>query len=182
MRPMVDDGGRDMTTGQVARLVGVASHTVCKWFDSGMLKGYRIPMSQDRRVPRRNLREFLLKHGLDDAAARIGGNGVLFVGFPASVRDTIAADGTIHAMFADNVALAGHSIAAAVPAVVVVNESVGRTDAAAVLRIAAAASAGVVVVGRDDVHADAYLDAGADPAAILAAVAELRAESEIDAA
>ena len=36
------------TTGQVAKICKVAPRTVSKWFDSGRLKGYRIPGSQDR--------------------------------------------------------------------------------------------------------------------------------------
>lgn len=47
------------TTGQVAKLCDVAPRTVSKWFDSGRLKGYRIPLSQDRRIPRENLIQFL---------------------------------------------------------------------------------------------------------------------------
>ena len=32
-----------LTTGEVAKICNVASRTVSKWFDSGQLKGYRIP-------------------------------------------------------------------------------------------------------------------------------------------
>ena len=32
------------TTGQVAKICKVAPRTVSKWFDSGRLKGYRIPV------------------------------------------------------------------------------------------------------------------------------------------
>ena len=31
-----------LTTGQTARICHVAPRTVCRWFDSGKLKGYRI--------------------------------------------------------------------------------------------------------------------------------------------
>lgn len=47
------------TTGQVAKICQVAPRTVSKWFDSGKLRGYRIPGSQDRRIPRENLIRFL---------------------------------------------------------------------------------------------------------------------------
>ena len=47
------------TTGQVAKICQVAPRTVSKWFDSGRLKGYRIPGSQDRRIPRDQLIRFL---------------------------------------------------------------------------------------------------------------------------
>jgi two-component system, OmpR family, response regulator RpaA len=47
------------TTGQVAKICQVAPRTVSKWFDSGRLRGYRIPGSQDRRIPRDHLIKFL---------------------------------------------------------------------------------------------------------------------------
>jgi excisionase family DNA binding protein len=52
------------TTGQVAKLCKVAPRTVTKWFDSGRLRGYRIPGSQDRRIPRESLVRFLKEHGM----------------------------------------------------------------------------------------------------------------------
>lgn len=50
------------TTGKVAKLCGVTINTVVKWFDAGELKGYRIPSSGDRRIPRDNLVEFMREH------------------------------------------------------------------------------------------------------------------------
>src|SRR5262245_910537 len=50
------------TTGQVAKIWKVAPRTVSKWFDSGRLVGYRIPGSQDRRIPREHLIRFLKEH------------------------------------------------------------------------------------------------------------------------
>jgi len=38
------------TTGQVAKICKVAPRTVSKWFDSGRLKGYRIPGSPGSQV------------------------------------------------------------------------------------------------------------------------------------
>ena len=52
------------TTGEVARICRVGVSTVLKWFDSGRLKGYRIPSSQDRRIPLENLIRFLKEHGM----------------------------------------------------------------------------------------------------------------------
>src|SRR5262249_17789389 len=52
------------TTGQVAKICKVAPRTGSKWFDSGGLKGYRIPGSQDRRMPREQLIRFLKEHGM----------------------------------------------------------------------------------------------------------------------
>jgi two-component system response regulator RpaA len=52
------------TTGDVARICNCAPRTVSKWFDAGILKGYRLPRSQDRRVPHDNLLEFMQNHGI----------------------------------------------------------------------------------------------------------------------
>ncbi|MEX0717025.1 MAG: helix-turn-helix domain-containing protein [Planctomycetaceae bacterium] len=75
------------TTGQVAKICKVAPRTVSKWFDSGRLRGYRIPGSQDRRIPREHLIRFLKEHGMplgeleDEALGKI-----LLVGADAPVR------------------------------------------------------------------------------------------------
>lgn len=55
---------RNFTTGEVAKICKVAARTVSKWFDSGKLRGYRIPGSQDRRIPFGNLVQFLNDHGM----------------------------------------------------------------------------------------------------------------------
>lgn len=47
------------TTTQVARICRVAPRTVHKWFDCGRLKGYLIPGTLDRRIPRDQLVKFL---------------------------------------------------------------------------------------------------------------------------
>ena len=52
------------TTGDVSRICNVTIRTVIKWFDSGELKGFKIPNSRDRRIPRENLIEFMTKHGI----------------------------------------------------------------------------------------------------------------------
>lgn len=50
------------STGEMARFCDVAPRTVAKWFDSGELKGYRIPGSQDRRAPKSEFLRFLKAH------------------------------------------------------------------------------------------------------------------------
>ncbi len=55
---------RVFTTGQVAKICKVAPRTVTKWFDSGLLVGYRLPGGMDRRIPEDSLREFLQRHNM----------------------------------------------------------------------------------------------------------------------
>lgn len=52
------------TTGDVAKMFKVAPRTCSKWFDSGKLKGYRIPGSLDRRIPKENLIQFARENGM----------------------------------------------------------------------------------------------------------------------
>jgi excisionase family DNA binding protein len=56
--------GMVFTTTQAASILHVSSRTVCKWFDQGRLRGYRIPGSQDRRIPRDQLLRFVRENEL----------------------------------------------------------------------------------------------------------------------
>jgi excisionase family DNA binding protein len=60
----VDKPGEILTTGQVAKICRVAPRTVSKWFDTGQLRGYRIPGSKDRRIPLAQLIRFMKVHGM----------------------------------------------------------------------------------------------------------------------
>jgi hypothetical protein len=42
----------------------VAPHTICRWFDSGRLGGYRDPGNGARRIPHGELLHFLTKYNL----------------------------------------------------------------------------------------------------------------------
>jgi len=53
-----------LTTGEVAKICNVTIRTVIKWFESGKLKGYKIPASKDRRIPRAELVRFMREHGM----------------------------------------------------------------------------------------------------------------------
>jgi excisionase family DNA binding protein len=55
---------RTFTPGEIAKICSVAPRTVSKWFDSGLLRGYRIPGSKERRIPREQLIKFLKEHGM----------------------------------------------------------------------------------------------------------------------
>ena len=55
---------RIFTTGQVATICDVAPRTATRWIDKGLLKAYRIPGSQDRRVTRMSLVAFLIANDM----------------------------------------------------------------------------------------------------------------------
>lgn len=68
-----------LTTGEVARICNVAPRTVSKWFDSGQLRGYRIPGSKDRRIPVDQLLRFMKAHGMPTERLELGAASVLLV-------------------------------------------------------------------------------------------------------
>lgn len=68
-----------LTTGEVARICNVAPRTVSKWFDSGALRGYRIPGSKDRRIPLNQLIRFMKQHNMPLNGLMTGSTRVLIV-------------------------------------------------------------------------------------------------------
>lgn len=68
-----------LTTGQVAQICNVAPRTVTKWFDSGQLKGYRIPGSRDRRIPTSELVRFMKAHDIPTDELEEGKMRVLII-------------------------------------------------------------------------------------------------------
>jgi len=52
------------TTGEVAAVCKVSQQTVIRCFDSGKLKGFRVPGSRFRRIPRESLLQFMRENGI----------------------------------------------------------------------------------------------------------------------
>ncbi len=78
-----------LTTGEVAKICNVAPRTVSKWFDSGTLKGYRIPGSKDRRIPLGELLKFMKVHGIPLDGLNSGRTRVLIVDDDHEVVDVL---------------------------------------------------------------------------------------------
>ncbi len=68
-----------LTTGQVAQICKVAPRTVTKWFDSGQLKGYRIPGSRDRRIPASELLRFMKANNIPTDMLDVGKLRVMII-------------------------------------------------------------------------------------------------------
>ena len=79
-----------LTTGQVARICNVAPRTVSKWFDSGQLRGYRIPGSKDRRIPLSQLVRFMRAHGIPLNGLESGTTRIMLVDNNAEMVGTLA--------------------------------------------------------------------------------------------
>lgn len=78
-----------LTTGEVAKICNVAPRTVSKWFDSGQLRGYRIPGSKDRRIPLNDLIAFMKSHGIPLDGLMSGKPRVLIVDKDTEIVDVI---------------------------------------------------------------------------------------------
>ena len=78
-----------LTTGEVAKICNVAPRTVSKWFDSGQLKGYRIPGSKDRRIPVSQLVRFMKVHKIPLDGMTSGQTRVLIVDPDSEIRGTL---------------------------------------------------------------------------------------------
>ena len=78
-----------LTTGEVAKICSVAPRTVSKWFDSGQLRGYRIPGSKDRRIPLVHLVWFMRKHGIPLNGLDAGETRILVLDSDHSLGDAL---------------------------------------------------------------------------------------------
>ena len=78
-----------LTTGEVAKICNVAPRTVSKWFDSGALRGYRIPGSKDRRIPVNQLIRFMKQHGMPLNGLMTGQTRVMIVDEEADIVEVL---------------------------------------------------------------------------------------------
>ena len=78
-----------LTTGEVAKICNVAPRTVSKWFDSGQLKGYRIPGSKDRRIPLNALIRFMKQHNIPLNGLKTGNTRVLILDADRDIVDVM---------------------------------------------------------------------------------------------
>lgn len=121
-----------LTTGQVAKICNVAPRTVSKWFDSGQLRGYRIPGSKDRRIPVDQLVQFMKQHGIPTNGLEVGGQSVLIMEEDAQLAgvlcEALAADKSIEVHHAATPFEAGALAERHHPDVLVVNVSGNGVD------------------------------------------------------
>lgn len=67
------------TTGEAAKICKVSQQTIIRCFDSGQLKGFRVPGSRFRRIPRDQLFHFMRENGIPTDALESGKRKVLVV-------------------------------------------------------------------------------------------------------
>jgi len=67
------------TTGEAAKICKVSQQTIIRCFDNGQLKGFRVPGSKFRRIPREQLFMFMRDNGIPTDALETGKRKVLVV-------------------------------------------------------------------------------------------------------
>jgi excisionase family DNA binding protein len=94
------------TTGEAAKICKVSQQTIIRCFDSGQLKGFRVPGSRFRRIPRAELFNFMKDNGIPTDALESGRRKVLIVDDDAElvelISDVFEKDGRFEIRTANN--------------------------------------------------------------------------------
>ena len=77
------------TTGEAARICKVSQQTIIRCFDSGQLKGFRVPGSRFRRIPRETLHRFMKENGIPTDALDNDKREVLLVDDDVDLVDVV---------------------------------------------------------------------------------------------
>lgn len=94
------------TTGEAAKICKVSQQTIIRCFDSGQLRGFRVPGSRFRRIPRDVLYRFMKENGIPTDALESGRRKALIVDDDEElvelIRDALEADGRFEVRVANN--------------------------------------------------------------------------------
>lgn len=127
------------STGQIAKICKCAPRTVSRWIDAGILKGWRVPLSEDRRVMHPELVRFMAAHSIPTQGLELGiFFRVQLVGLDGlladRLKDCLTAGGghDYHFSHVSNVWDAGRVFTEEDPDAVVVDLSIGRGQGIAI--------------------------------------------------
>ncbi|MFO0875019.1 MAG: helix-turn-helix domain-containing protein [Phycisphaerales bacterium] len=186
-------GKEIFSTGEAAEVCGVSQQTIIRCFDSGRLRGFRVPGSRFRRIPRNELVRFMRENGIPLTSLSGGSRRVLLLSSDAGFADAFtrasSGDARLEVRVATTAFEGGVMTEQFAPHLLVVDADLPQFDARAVLRRAQgkaeSADARVVIIGAA-LHGDrvaSFVDAGAalcmqkpvDVPALLARIGELAA-------
>ena len=77
------------TTGEAAEVCKVSQQTIIRCFDAGRLKGFRVPGSRFRRIPRQNLVQFMKENNIPMESIESGKRKVLIVDDDAEIVELL---------------------------------------------------------------------------------------------
>jgi len=78
------------TTGEAAKICKVSQQTIIRCFDNGSLKGFRVPGSKFRRIPRDQLFSFMKDNGIPTDALESGKKKLLIVDDDSDLIDLMS--------------------------------------------------------------------------------------------
>lgn len=94
------------TTGEAAKICKVSQQTIIRCFDSGQLKGFRVPGSRFRRIPRDQLFIFMRENGIPTDAIENGKRKIMLVDDDVNIielmRDVLVRDGRFEVRTVNN--------------------------------------------------------------------------------
>jgi two-component system OmpR family response regulator len=113
------------TTGEAAKICKVSQQTIIRCFDNGSLKGFRVPGSRFRRIPRDQLFSFMRDNGIPTDALENGKKKLLIVDDEQDLvelmSDAFARDGRFDIRTANNGFDAGMQVKEFRPDIVVLD-------------------------------------------------------------
>ena len=108
------------TTGEAAKICKVSQQTIIRCFDSGQLKGFRVPGSRFRRIPRDQLYSFMRDNGIPTDALDSGKRKILVVDDDENlvelIVDALERDGRFEIRQVNNGFGAGMLVSTLIPA------------------------------------------------------------------
>src|SRR3972149_12164832 len=94
------------TPGEAAKICKVSQQTIIRCFDSGQLRGFRVPGSRFRRIPRELLYRFMKDNSIPTDALESGKRKVLVVDDDQElvelITDVLEKDGRFEGRVANN--------------------------------------------------------------------------------
>ncbi|MBO5436667.1 MAG: response regulator [Thermoguttaceae bacterium] len=94
------------TTGEAAKICKVSQQTIIRCFDTGQLKGFRVPGSRFRRIPREQLFIFMRENNIPTDALESQLRKILLVDDDAEIvtliQDMLQRDGRFEVRSANN--------------------------------------------------------------------------------
>ncbi len=113
------------TTGEAAKICKVSQQTIIRCFDSGQLKGFRVPGSKFRRIPREVLFRFMKENGIPTDALESGRRKALVVDDDEElvelIKDALVNDGRFEVRVANNGFSAGMMVKEYRPDIIVLD-------------------------------------------------------------
>ena len=160
------------TTGEAAKICKVSQQTIIRCFDSGQLKGFRVPGSRFRRIPRDILYRFMKENGIPTDALESGRRKALIVDDDEElvelIRDVLDADGRFDIRVANNGFEAGMTVKEYRPDIIVLDvmlPDINGKDVCELVRADSALDDAIIICISGMVEADKVddlLEAGAN--------------------